>query len=328
MRVCRAISVGVGILLFLFFLSLPKLVFSAEVVNGNFETGNLSGWHTYNVGPGNWYPYTGSASPLSRRSVFPPAEGNYGVTTDQNAPGVHILYQDIALEEDSRHTLSFYLSYRNDASAWATPNVLALVFPNQQYRVDIIDPNAVLTSVNSGDVYANIFQTVIGDPLSLAPVQITYDLTPWAGQTVRLRFASVETIFFLRTAVDDVQIESVGLNSPPSLAGNLILQKALGKKSAAYVVNAEATDAEDGDLAPEVELYGVNADGTQEFLGNLSINDVVYFHTQEKKTAIQYSNSAASANNPDKRAWAWRFRLVFRVTDSGGLTSEDEVWIE
>jgi Ca2+-binding RTX toxin-like protein len=84
-----------------------------------------------------------------------------------------------------------------------------------------MDPAAPLNSVAAGDVLATIFQTQNGDPQTLAPTPITFELTPFAGQTVRLRFALANTLFFFRAAVDDVQIESTPINQPPTCNGLL-----------------------------------------------------------------------------------------------------------
>jgi hypothetical protein len=51
-----------------------------------------------------------------------------------------------------------------------------------------------------------IFGTQSGDPLSLPPTPTTVDLTPYGGQTVRLRFAMSDNVFFFQAGVDAVQL--------------------------------------------------------------------------------------------------------------------------
>ena len=186
---------------------------AAAVSNGNFETGDLSGWTAVDSGSGNWSVYSGISSPISGQTIAAPPEGTFAATTDQAGPGSFILYQDLTLEPGLEHTLSFTIYYENRAGVFHTPASLSEgVYPNQQYRVDIIDPAAPVDSVAAGDVLANVFQTEVGDPASLAPTPIYFDLTSFAGSTVRLRFAQVDNQYFFQASVDDVRLESVSLD--------------------------------------------------------------------------------------------------------------------
>jgi HpiC1 cyclase len=189
---------------------------AATVVNGNFETGTLSGWTVDDVGDGRWFNYTGTTSPQSGFTIDPPPEGNRAAVTDQDGPGRHILYQDVALEPNFDHTLSLILYYRNQNVAFrAPPHLDPFGEPNQQYRIDIMKPSAPVDSVASGNVLLNVFRTLPGDPLTKAPTTTTADLSPFAGQTVRIRFAEVDNQFYFQASVDAVSIESVPRNEPP-----------------------------------------------------------------------------------------------------------------
>ena len=72
-----------------------------------------------------------------------------------------------------------------------------------------MDPAAPPDSVAAADVLAQVFRTEEGDPPTLGPTTVTFDLTPFAGTTVRLRFAEVDTIGNFNAAVDDVGVESI-----------------------------------------------------------------------------------------------------------------------
>jgi hypothetical protein len=194
---------------------------AATVVNGDFETGNLSGWQQSNFPPegkGAWFAYTGTAPPLEEGiEVPPPPAGQFAAITSQTGPGTHILYQDVALEPFYAHQLSLTVYYRS-AAPLATPSPETLDFEspeaNQQYRIDVMKPTAPLESVNPNDILATVFATKTGDPQELGPTQIAADLTPFAGQTVRLRFVEVDNEFFFAAGVDSVAIQS----TPPSNA--------------------------------------------------------------------------------------------------------------
>jgi hypothetical protein len=74
--------------------------------------------------------------------------------------------------------------------------------------VDLLKPNADPFSVNNNDILAKIFRTDEGDPNRRAPKLITFNLTPFAGKTVRLRFAEVDNQRFLLASVDRVKVTS------------------------------------------------------------------------------------------------------------------------
>jgi len=223
-RIAKCFVVGAAALVLL----LPGSALGASVAGGNFETGTLSGWSVVNSGSGNWFAYSGTTSPQSGFPVAAPPQGSFAATTDQGGPGSHILYQDIALKAGLKHTLTFTLYYANRAGAFSTPASLSeSVSPNQQYRVDIVKPSAPVASVAATDVLKNVVQTHVGDPLTRGPTPITVDLTPFAGQTVRLRFAEVDNQYYFQAAVDGVKIVSTTQESlvcsslrkylPPSL---------------------------------------------------------------------------------------------------------------
>jgi hypothetical protein len=213
MRRCGAVRTA--ILAVVLTLAVPGVSGAATVANGGFETGTFSGWTVVNQpggGAGSWFVYSGTTSPLSGFPIAAPPGGTFAATTDQFGPGSHVLYQDVALEAGFSHVLSFDLYYSNNAGAFATPSTLDFnVFPNQQYRVDVLRPTADPFSVAAADVLATVFRTEQGDPLVLAPTRVTFDLSAFAGTTVRIRFAGVENVFFFQASVDDVDIESVRL---------------------------------------------------------------------------------------------------------------------
>ena len=189
---------------------------AANVKNGNFETGNFTGWNRVNKegGSGSWFVYSTNTSPVSNNPIAVPPQGNFAATTDQNNPGTQVLIKNIKLESGMRHTLSFILYYRNfNAGGFFTPNTLNFkAAPNQQYRIDLIKGNAGPFSVNSNDILKPLFRTNVGAPNTLSPQVRSYNLTKFAGTTVHLRFAAVETENFLLASVDRVRVESTKKN--------------------------------------------------------------------------------------------------------------------
>lgn len=218
---------------------------AASVANGDFETGDLSGFTVANQagGNGNWFSYSGTTSPQTRAQIAAPPQGNFAATTDQNGRGSHILYQDIALEENAEHTLSFTLYYRNSARSFSTPDTLDYnVRPNQQYRVDILKPSADPFSVDPADVLDSVYRTEVGDPNTLEPTPMTFDLSPYAGQTVRLRFAEVDNQSNFRASVDDIQVTTT-LQPSLSISDETVTEGDTGTTDAPFTVSLSEASA-------------------------------------------------------------------------------------
>ena len=181
----------------------------AGVTNGGFETGNLTGWIVANEGDGVWSAYSGTLSPVTGLTIAAPPQGVYAATTDQTGPGSHIMYQDLVLKKFQSHNLTLILYYDNQAGEFCTPDTLdPKIACNQQYRVDVMDPAAPVDSVASGDVLATLFRTEVGAPPTLAPTPMAYDLSAFAGRTVRLRFSEVDNQSNFLASVDAVNLQS------------------------------------------------------------------------------------------------------------------------
>ena len=187
---------------------------AATVVNGDFETGDLSGWEQASTA-GSWANYIGVTNPANGRLIAAPPEGLRAAVSGQNGPGRTFMYQDIELEEGQRHTLNLQVYYES-AAALVSPDTLATNLSNQQYRIDVLRAGAPIDSVDAADILTTVFRTQPGDANPRAPFPISTDLTAFAGQTVRLRFAEVATDFFFSASTDDVRIVSVpDLNASP-----------------------------------------------------------------------------------------------------------------
>jgi hypothetical protein len=206
----------------------PSGAAAATVVNGNFESGTLNGWHARRaIQAGDWFAYKGTAAPIgSKRGADPvqaPPQGVYAATTDEANPDTLILYQDIALEAGYSHRLSllaYYDSY--EPIAIPTPDTLSVDEevlggqPNQQYRIDVMRPGAPIESVDPADILRTLFRTKPGDPKKLLPTRVAADLTLFAGQTVRLRIANAVHEEVFNAGVDAVSISSTAPGQSPS----------------------------------------------------------------------------------------------------------------
>jgi hypothetical protein len=182
-----------------------------RVPNSGFESGDFSRWNRANQsgGFGNWVVYSGTTSPKSGFRIAAPPQGKFAATSDQTGAGSRVLYRDIHLKRNMKYELSFYLYYHNFADRFFTPNTLDYtVDRNQQYRVDILKPTANPFTVKNKAILRTLFQTEVGDPNQLAPKLRTFNLTPFAGKTVRLRFAEVDNQLFFLASADRVRLTS------------------------------------------------------------------------------------------------------------------------
>ena len=196
------------------------------VNNGNFETGDLSGWTGQDQagGSGSWFIQSGTGSPLNGFTVPAPPEGTFAGMTDQGGPGSHVLYQDFVVPTGvTAASLSFEFFVSNQAGDYFNPDSLDSLggFENQQTRVDILLASSDPFSVLAGDVLLNVFQTVPGDPLTFGYELISLDLTSLLqaqeGETLRLRFAETDNQLFFNSGLDQVSL-TVGATAVPEPA--------------------------------------------------------------------------------------------------------------
>ncbi len=222
-------------------LAAPAAVSAATVVNGNFETGTLSGWSVHRVTTfGNWFAYKGSNEPIAKKRgtqpIQPPPQGTYAAIADQLNADTLILSQDVALEPGTTHFLSL-LAYYDSYAPIAAPSPETLSVDeselggqaNQQFRIDVMKPEAPLESVDPADILATVFRTKPGAADRRSPFQLTTELSAFAGQTVRLRVAVAASKEVLAAGVDAV---SISAKPPGPLLGAGSNRIRLGKAKA------------------------------------------------------------------------------------------------
>lgn len=201
---------------------------SELVINGDFEnnggvgTQTFTGWTVFNQvgGAGSVYVQTGTAAPPPNALVVSaPPLGNFAAMTAQSGPGSHILYQDIAIPAGVTASFSARVEVRSSAPLSTKASLDYTVANNQQARVDIMNPAAPLQDVGAG-VLLNVFQTTTGGPQNQPYTTITANLTPFAGTTVRLRFAETDNMSNMSFGIDgvSVQIPTIAPTSIPTLS--------------------------------------------------------------------------------------------------------------
>ena len=187
------------------------------LTNGDFETGDLSGWTADVVDSswGNWFIYEdGDTAPTSddrkySYNVFElpdPPQGTFAAASDSAGAGRYILYQDFTVE--SPVVLRLVVYYRSQGDIHA-PQHFDLLGRNDQFRVDVIDTSAAIDSLAEDDVFGTLFQNEESDPSYLGPTEVSLDLSAFVGQTVRLRIVQIDNSAAFMSGFDNVRLEPV-----------------------------------------------------------------------------------------------------------------------
>ena len=222
----RIILAFFGIILTLSAFS-PESRAQAELVtNGSFETGDFTGWTELAItNNGDWSIYSGA--PLN---LLPPPDGEFAAVSNQVESDSNIIYQDIEVPPGALVACSVIVYLRNatDGGTYIIGDGLTLNGSNQQMRVDIIDPAADPFTTGSG-VLLNLFQTLPGDPNIIGYTPIEFDLTPFAGSTVRFRAAVVVTQNVLNGSIDGLSCVATPIaRNIPTLSEWGMISAALG----------------------------------------------------------------------------------------------------
>ena len=181
------------------------------IENGDFETGDLTSWTISNGGSGTYRVTDDTlvASTPTEGGVLPPPQGTYAAISDMDNPGTHILYQDVDIPGGAQAAFRATIYLKNLHADYIIAPTAGLAFDggesNQQFRIDAMDPAAAVDDVGAG-VLLNIYQTQPGDSLVTGYRTVSADLSSLAGETVRIRFAQVQTQFFLHVGIDQVDV--------------------------------------------------------------------------------------------------------------------------
>lgn len=276
------------------------------VANGSFETNGgtnsntFTGWTVWNQagGSGNYYAQTGTSSPISGYAVPSPTTGSYAAMSDQGGPGSHIIYQDVTIPNGGAE-LSFDLFIGNRADAFYTPSTLLYnAGTNQQFRMDIMDPNAAVNDMGSG-ILQTVHVTPVGSPLVSGYTTITASLDGHEGTTVRLRFAEADNALFFQAGIDNVSVVGrtvpVVLDVKPESSTNPVNLNSRGKLVVAILsdddYDATAIDVSTVTLGDnsgsetgvyvknngsyQTSIEDVDGDGDNDLVMHFSIEDMV-----------------------------------------------------
>ena len=251
------------------------------VLNGSFEANGGVGSQTFANwtvqkqpgSQGGFFAQAGVVAPVTPFTVPPPPLGSFTAMSDQSGPGSVVLYQDVSIPSGASALLSLRLLIQNQANDFSTPATLDYTtIPNQQARVDIMDPAAPLFDVGAG-VLRNLFITSTSSPQTQGYLVVAADLSAYAGQTIRIRVAEVDNQQGLNVGVDAVSIAigaSSNVLSMTAIAGTP-QNAAVGTPYAVplQVRVVDGNNAPAANVAVTFTVPGIGASGA--FMGNSTV---------------------------------------------------------
>ncbi|MDQ2675223.1 MAG: hypothetical protein M3Y34_00305 [Actinomycetota bacterium] len=196
--------------------------------NGNFERGDFTGWEVFDEGgeldrraeaTGEWQVYEGKlkAGGLVPRGPAPeetklaaPPQGTFAAGFISNGPGSHMLHR--VLQADGKSQLSLQLTFNNTADDFYVQDTLSSEppfrgpseFQNQQLRIDLLEPDAPVGTLDKEDLIDTIFRTRPGDKRKRDWFKLK---TPVKGGEFRLRIAEVDNEAPFGVGVDAVKLK-------------------------------------------------------------------------------------------------------------------------
>jgi len=198
------------------------------ISNGNFETGNFSGWTIpsfpgADTNSGNWFIDTpGTQTPLSGYSTAGNATGgSFCAVTDQTWFSTHALSQTFTVPGAASSVVLSFKMFVNDyhGSSIVDPIGLDHTGPaNQHARVDILSSAAPPFDTGAG-VLANYYLGVDAGTDPNPYTIYTFNITALVGGggTYTLRFAQVDNQNNLNLGVDNVSINFIPIPEPSAL---------------------------------------------------------------------------------------------------------------
>jgi hypothetical protein len=206
------------------------------IVNGTFETGDLSGWTVENHTFGSWVVNSGTINPSGPTGPTAPVSGQFDALTIQTGPGRQHLSQLVSVPSNiQRATLSWSDRVLNYASTF--------VHPTQEWRVQI----------RADQEITDVFSTRPGDPLiQPGPNTRSFDVTgllqSLQGRQVRIAFEQEDSLNYFNVALDDVHLvieTGIDCHAPVADAGADQALECSGPAGASVRLNGDgSTDAD------------------------------------------------------------------------------------
>lgn len=194
------------------------------LVNGDFETGDLTGWTPFNqLGAGDLFvtsePAGSTALPFSFGfNIAPgPTGGVFYAVVDQNGRGAYSISQDFTVSPAATGVVLSFDFYNGDTTGFAPLNSGVLngndfsLGGTQWARIDLLN--------SAGAVIATFADT----PAAFAYANFTVDITALVagGGTFTLRYGHADNVGFFLSALDSVSVmQTTGPCNPADINGD------------------------------------------------------------------------------------------------------------
>lgn len=202
------------------FVSFLVLAASAQadsiqlIVNGGFETGDLTGWTVRSEANsfGGFSVISGDAAPLSELPTPGPASGTYYAVADQTGPTAAVLSQSFTVAPGAASVILSFDMFTNNYEGSVTTGALDYTQGVQFATADLLTGTANAFSTAPSDVLENFFQggasAVIESGVPNPYIAYSFDITSLVsgGGTYQLRFGDADDQFYLTTGVDNVSV--------------------------------------------------------------------------------------------------------------------------
>lgn len=200
-------------------LSVSSFANANLIINGDFETGDFTGWSTSHLGGSSLGVLTNPGDPDLGSS---PSIDHYAFAGNQGGPSQNIFWQTFAVPNSlSSLNFSFDYTYRNFSSSFVNPTVDTLDYlsvSNQQFRVEILTGSANFLTVTASDIVFTAFQTVSSSPNPVLWTNLTQDITTavsaYQGQNLIVRFAQVDNNGPFDIGFDNVVLNATTVSVP------------------------------------------------------------------------------------------------------------------
>jgi len=196
------------------------------ITNGDFETGDFTGWNTSQAGGSSLFV---AANPGDPNLGSSPTNDSYAFAGNQRGPSQNIFWQSFVVPTAlTALTFSFDYAYENFASAgFLNPNPDTLSHTgvsNQQFRVEILNATALFDTVNPTDIIFSAIQTAPGSldpqPWTSFSQNIFSAVSPFQGQNLQVRFAQADNQGSFDIGFDNVSLSATttAVPEPATLA--------------------------------------------------------------------------------------------------------------
>lgn len=162
------------------------------IVNGDFETGDFTGWTVGGYGGGGWVLNDGTFDPDSPDGPRPALAGSFSALAVQNGNGRHTLSQEIFVPEGatSGTLLRWRQEIRNHAGAFAS---------NHRFAVELRD-------AASDALLSTLYTTTTNDLAFSTPTNRSASLAAWRGQRVRIDFVEEDAFGDMNVHLDNISV--------------------------------------------------------------------------------------------------------------------------